>query len=309
MKTLEYSDFYKFIASIGVVLISIAVLFPWLLLQEPFDVALKTSDITTLTYEAQVIIAMRQTTALWLLSNVRYISGVLAITGVIFLGAGLFNWFKMQKIRDEREFYETEKVRRELEPMSAEQIARKAIEDVAEKDTEEKQFSENQPIPDALVPSTNSVVQYFYIEKMVQDKLRSCLGNDGDVLQNQQIKSAEYDVVFMSKKEDLPDVIFEIKYARRGFRLNWVRESVNRLILATDIYFRTMRREARSVVFFISPKSTLTNIPTDTYKDQVIEESKRLGAQPTVLFIPEEEWGLLDCKKLRSMIFTEKSEK
>ena len=269
MKTLEYSDFYKFIVSIGVVLISLAVLLPWLLLQEPFDVTLKASVITELTPVAQAIIATRQTTALWLLSNVRYISSVLAIAGVIFLGVGLHKWNEMQKIRDKREFYETEKVRRELEPMSAEQIAQKAIEDVAEKDTEEKQLVEDQTASDMLVPSSSVVTQYFRIEKMVQDKLRSCFSDDGEFLPNQRIKSAEYDAVFMSKKDYLSDVIFEIKYARKGFRINWVRESVNRLILATDIYTRSTGHKAISVVFFISPKSTLTQISTDMYRNQI----------------------------------------
>ena len=54
------------------------------------------------------------------------------------------------------------------------------------------------------------------------------------VLTNQRIKSAEYDVVLQSQKESLPDVIFEIKYVK-GFRINWVRESVKRLILATEL--------------------------------------------------------------------------
>jgi hypothetical protein len=45
MKTLAYSDFYKFIVSIGIVLISLAVLFPWLLLRESFDITLSRSEI------------------------------------------------------------------------------------------------------------------------------------------------------------------------------------------------------------------------------------------------------------------------
>lgn len=302
MKTFEYGDFYKFIVSIGIVLISLAVLFPWLLLQEPFGITLKSSEITELTPVAQSIITTRQTTVLWLLRNFYYISGLLALAGSLFLGLGLHKWNQMQKIRDKRESYETEKARRELEPMSAQQIAQKALVDVVEKDTEAGQLAENQTIPEVLVSSPNAVSQYFRIENMVQDKLRSCFSGDGFILPNQRIKSAEYDVVFVSAKENLSDIIFEIKYAKKGFRSNWVRESVNRLILATDVYNQTTGRNAINVIFFISPKDTLSQISTEKYKNQVTEEVEKLGAKSRILFIPEEDWESLDCKELRTMI-------
>lgn len=290
-------------------MIALAVLFPWLLLREPFDIALKISELNELTPTAQSLIELRQTTTLWFLNNVGFISGALVIIGVVLLGWGLYGWNKMQKLRDEREYYETEKVRRELEPMSPEQIAQKVVVDVIEdKDSEEIVSPEEEtPLTDVLIPTSSVVHQYFRVEKMVQDKLRFCLRNDGEVLTNRRIKSAEYDVVLQTTKERLPDVIFEIKYASKGFKLNWVRESVNRLILATELYIGSTGRRAISIILYISPRATLNRISTETYRHRVIEETRKLDANPSIYFIAEEDWTSLECSKLYSMIFTEQT--
>jgi hypothetical protein len=242
----DYSDYYKFIVSLGVVLFSLAVLLPWLLLREPFDTTFKASEIAQLTTEAQSIIAVRQATAKWFLNNVTYFSAALAVSGAGFLVYGLFQWNKRQKVRDKKENIETEKEQRALDAMLPEQIAQKAVVDVTEQEEAEEVSVEKGQAKsmDVLVPASSAVKRYFRIEKMVQDKLRVCFGGDGEVLTNRRIKSAEYDVVLQSRNEHLPDVIFEIKYAVQGFKINWVRESVSRLILATEIYNSTTKRNA-----------------------------------------------------------------
>ncbi len=303
----DYSDYYKFIVSVGAVLFSLAVLLPWLLLREPFDTTLKASEITELTSEAQSIIAVRQTTAKWFLNNVTYFSVALAIGGAGFLSYGLYQWNKRQKVRDTKEDIETEKAQRDLDAMQPEQIAQKAMVDVAEQEEAEQTPSEKeQPkSTDVLIPASSAVKQYFRIEKMVRDKLRACFGNDGEVLTNRRIKAAEYDAILQSKNEQRPDVIFEIKYAVQGFKINWVRESVRRLDLATEIYTNTIKRRAISVIFYISPRATLNRISTDSFKHRVLEEEGKIGVTPRIYFIAEEDWEPLECTQLHAMVFSE----
>ena len=45
MSKFEYSDFYKFIASVGITLIALSVFVPWLFLKEPFDLLQRQDEI------------------------------------------------------------------------------------------------------------------------------------------------------------------------------------------------------------------------------------------------------------------------
>src|SRR4051794_30715311 len=98
MEKPEYGDLYKFIASVGVVLISLALVFPWLMLRESFDVFHKASEIGEMTQTAQEVIAYRQSTALWWVQNVGYFSAALATIGLVTLAVGVYFWRTKQQV-------------------------------------------------------------------------------------------------------------------------------------------------------------------------------------------------------------------
>jgi hypothetical protein len=66
----EYSDLYKFIASLGLILIAFSILLPWLFLRESFESLVSASDFANLTPTAQALIAYRQNTGLWFIQNI-----------------------------------------------------------------------------------------------------------------------------------------------------------------------------------------------------------------------------------------------
>jgi hypothetical protein len=88
----EYSDLYKFIVSLGLILIAFAILLPWLFLRESFDSLVSASDIANLTPTAQTLITHRQNVALWIVQNIVWISAIPAILGFVSLVGGLFLW-------------------------------------------------------------------------------------------------------------------------------------------------------------------------------------------------------------------------
>jgi hypothetical protein len=139
MTKLEYSDLYKFLVSLGIVLISLSLVVPWLFLRESFDALLKASDISELTPRAQALLIYRQQAALWFIRNVRWISLLLAIGGFLPLVMGIVFWVRKQRLLDQREEIETrkanlevEKLRRDMEPLNPPEIAKKAIDEARE---------------------------------------------------------------------------------------------------------------------------------------------------------------------------------
>jgi len=57
---MNYSDFYRFLVSLGVLLMGMAFVLPWLLLRESSNLLLDASKIAALTPAAQHILAVRQ---------------------------------------------------------------------------------------------------------------------------------------------------------------------------------------------------------------------------------------------------------
>src|SRR5262245_61921543 len=94
MTKFEYSDFYKFIASAGIALISLAILVPWLFLREPFDLFQEASKLSQLTPLAQEVIAARQATIRSILNFIPLFSASSFILGFSGLVIGSVMWYR-----------------------------------------------------------------------------------------------------------------------------------------------------------------------------------------------------------------------
>jgi hypothetical protein len=89
MTKLEFGDFYKFLVSLGSVLVALSLLLPWLFLRESFNALVSVSDISELTSSGQELVSHQQSSALWFVRNASWISGGFAIVGVALLTLGL----------------------------------------------------------------------------------------------------------------------------------------------------------------------------------------------------------------------------
>jgi len=123
----EFSDFYKFITSLGLLLIAFAFLLPWLFLRESFNSLVSVSDIATLTPTAQTFITYQQYASLWIIQNIKLLSIISAVLGLMLLFCGIILWFRKQRKLDTKEELETKKLLYETKKMEPEQIAEKWV--------------------------------------------------------------------------------------------------------------------------------------------------------------------------------------
>jgi len=295
MTKLEYSDFYKFLSSLGIVLISLALLIPWLFLREPFDALISTADLSSLTPTAQSIIITRQNTALWFLQNLVWISIVLTIAGLGFLISGIFLWAGKQRTVDTKDELETEKLKHEIASMTSSQFTEKVIKEAEE----ELQATTKTELP---VKSISSVASdYLHTESTIVDKLTACFGA-GSILPNVQIKGKGYDVILLSEGNQ-DDVIFEIKVARSGFETDRVESAIVNLRNATKAYTNTAGKNAKGIVLFLSPDFQSDELVAKYY--EVVSETARKLAGDIVKphFLTKEKLMDLSNDELRKMIY------
>ena len=294
----EYSDLYKFIVSLGLILIAFAMLLPWLFLRESFDALVTTSDLANLTPTAQALIAYRQNTGLWFVQNILWLSSIPAIAGFITLGSGLYLWQRKQKVLDRKDELETEKLNLEIKSMSPEQIAVKAIKETAD----EIQVREaDEASPQSTAERINVINEYFETENIVISKLMNCFGVY-DVRPNQQIGDSQVDVLVNTGRRER--LIFEVKLIRLPTYINRrIRETVD--ILGSVVSKYNQLRPGNSAVgigLLVISNDYPEKLPAENFNRWFEREIKNISVKIKILVLTENELKNLDCNNLRAML-------
>ncbi len=286
----EYSSYYKFLVSIGLILIGAAILFPWLVLRESFDLLLKTSDISQLTPIARDIIALRQQAAFQLVKFVYWGSAITFMAGISLFLYGLIVWRRQQiEIFDLQEVYKTQKMGQEVRQATNAEIAEKALSELGlvNPNIRPATPTDNQPrndnTPTLSYPSF-LLAQYLQKKSMLVYTIKEVISE----IQHQQaarfaiqesitIESHEYDLIIETRGYLKPKhYIIETRYLEHQISNEALREIIGHVIMNSLAY-----RENHSVptpipiitfIFFIVPDNRLADFAT-----QQIELESELG--------------------------------
>src|SRR6266540_736680 len=298
MTKFEYSDFYRFIASVGIALISLSVFVPWLFLREPFDLLQKNDDISHLTPQAQSIILGRQVTVELILRLMPYFSFLLFGLGVIALLVGGGLWLtKTQKLIDEINKLELETRKKQLAIISPEESKAQREEDIkAQYEESEDKLDRDTPtktVEEILKPDELSdlVENAYRIENRLTGLLDSCYGKSYTVLTERRLGPVSLDIVMLAKTSQEPDYIFDFKYIQKGFKYYWLREAVLKIIYASQIYQQQTNRTSvpAFIVVFGEKVTHPSKKEKQTYLNRIQNETDSLGTSVVIKFISESE--------------------
>jgi hypothetical protein len=302
MTKLEYSDLYKFLVSLGIVLVTLSLFIPWLFLHESFDASLKDSEIAELTATAQALIRYRQYTALWFVQNIWWISILLAIGGLVSLILGLVLWVRRQRLADQREEFETrkvglevEKLRREIEPLTPTEIVMKGLEEVKE------EIKEEIPEPVFISSIASRVQEYFRVEKIFLNKLIACYGGER-VLAQQRMKEETYDAILISDSSNLADVVFEVKYLTSLLGSGRLHKTVDQVIRLIQNYTVLAARHAVAIILFVLQEGYEDSVLVDRYVWEIKDQSAQYDVRIHPVFLTEEELIGMKCNELQAKI-------
>lgn len=297
----EYSDFYKFIASVGIVLISLAVIVPWLFFREPFDLLLGTEEINKLTPLAKSIIQNRQETLRTAINLIPWFSIGAFVLGLITFVIGGVNWFnRTQKIMDKMSELNLKILEQQLARQSTEEVFAQKEEE-AKAQIEEHAAPTEEPTvlePDII---SNLVQDAYRVEKQLSEKLQRCFGTTHNVLTERRLGAASYDVVLLSKKSTEGDYIFEVKYIRKGFKYNWLRDNVLKTVYANQIYETEAKRKSTPVLVVINPENQ-SEVTKTNYRKRIRDELSSKNVHALVVFLSVQELNELDCSSLKNIL-------
>lgn len=125
MQKIEYGDLYKFLVSVGVILIGFAVLIPYFYLKEDFGLCVPQSDMARFEPEVRQIIRTKQQLLLRVQNYVPYLSLAMFATGLLSVAAGLYKWSRRQRQADAKFDLEVKRLDLQIRALSPEETKEK----------------------------------------------------------------------------------------------------------------------------------------------------------------------------------------
>ena len=264
MEKLQYDSFYKFLVSLGLVLIIAPFIGVYYLLNYSNENLLTVNKYTELSQKSLGIIEKKENILNLFLTLAPYIFIFTTILGIFLLIYGIIKWKNLQKEIDEQTTIKTKVERTQLEKLTANEVLQK-IESEEEINTKDKKQIYNR-IQDAIMA-----------EGFCFEYLSNQLSKDYIVEQNVRIDNSIFDMVALSKKNK-NDLIYEIKYYREEPDLHKYKYILDRLEKLKEVYEKSMNKTCKATLLIIIPSSSYERITRylKNYQNQVLNSNIKI---------------------------------
>ncbi len=264
MEKLQYDSFYKFLVSLGLVLIITPFIGVYYLLNYSNENLLTVNKYTELSQKSLGIIEKKENILNLFLTLAPYIFIFTTILGIFLLIYGIIKWKNLQKEIDEQTTIKTKVERTQLEKLTANEVLQK-IESEEEINTKYKKQIYNR-IQDAIM-----------VEGFCFEYLSNQLSKDYIVEQNVRIDNSIFDIVALSKKNK-NDLIYEIKYYREKPDLHKYKYIIDRLKKLKVVYEKSMNKTCKATLLIIIPSSSYERITRylKNYQNQVLNSNIKI---------------------------------
>ena len=308
----EFGHLYKFIVSIGLALAAASLIVPWAVLRESGVLLVPTSELDRLTPTARLAIEEKQGHVLRVVEWYPLACSVALVLGLLIAGFGVVLWWRRQVVLDRREDLELETQIRGLRSLSPPEIEegrwQEAIES-AEEELQSKDAESGAPAGNAEAPGETEPVSetprssvapsasqkyrdyrntYAEIEELLTQKVREALGATHAVVPQMKAgrgrPNVRADMVALSARDPLPDIVIEVKYSRDSFSPRRINDAMVQTALMAELVGRAPRRRiAQGLVIFVLEADAELEQTRVALADNA--ERASMGLQQTVGFL------------------------
>lgn len=250
----EYAHLYKFLVSVGLLLLGLSIALPWLILRESGPLLIPEDDLKQLTGLAQRAIRRKQHDHFWMVRNYRWASLVFAGLGTIVSGVGLFMWGRRQAVLNRREDNEARKSDLELQSMTGSELER-SREEEAKKTLEAG-------ATDKRVDLRSMRDELVGIESLVFARFYEAFSGTYELFPNLTLSNGRrLDLFLASNLLDQPDYVVEVKYVRfiNGLA-NRIIEAFHQLRIARQAFWNRKTRTLGLALLVVPDESDVSEI-------------------------------------------------
>lgn len=281
----EFGDLNRFLVSSGIVLVSLAIIVPWLFLKEPMGVVFDEKDFVALEKTSRLLVSLRQDQVIRITRILPYLSSGLFAMGLILSTIGLWRWSGIQKIHDAKERIALAVDENHLRKMTEADVAEKL-----DKEAEEEQRVDPKPL---ATQSFHTV--YQLTEAMIAIRLAQITSSTYTVLQEYRVGRTFIDILLRANNVSSPDYVLEIKYRRGSLAASDLERSYFQSINAAETVEKASNRKVRSkLIIVLGPESSSVE-QTSKKRDLLFQKFPEKFADHQIIIMSDSELrGLSD---------------
>lgn len=298
MQKIDYGDINKFLVSIGLVLICLAILLPYFYLKEDFGIYIEKSAIAKFEEPIQKIIINKQEQVIKIQKFIPFASITLIVLGLISGITGLFRWFRRQAKIDEKFDKEIQRLDLEIESLTPEEKAEKAKKEVHEIELDE----DIQPVNQTTSPQPRTTFrEYIKVEQDITRVFEKYKSPNFEILSQQRLGNRfEVDLILKAKPKNYSDRIVEIKYFRNQLPLSIIQKTLYQLNSQISYYKNAARKQVIPVLLIIYNAENIDSERIIKCQDRIKAYSQDIPnlSRLKVEFIPEKEIEKFDVQRI-----------
>jgi hypothetical protein len=272
---IDYSDIYKFLSSIGLVLIITAVLIPIFIFQ--FDVVkdYRGINLQIISDIAKQSIQYQEKLVFWLIKLWWILSSACLLSGLLIFGYGIKKWSSRQKVRDKIESLGVLEKEKMLNPASQNEVEKKRKEDADEIEED----GSNDPV----------ILQSY---KTIEDNVINSLTIKDQNIQirsHLRLNNYIYDLVIIYKllNQKRLHKVCEIKYYQKEIFYTYVLSGISSFLLSILNYnkyiaFGERRIKVEYYMIWICATQEQKG-RLELYRDKAMVYSKERGIDLTII--------------------------
>lgn len=276
MNKLEYDNLYKFLVSLGIILIAlplIALIYfynanPILISQVEYDSLSKFSlqMIDNRNYLLSIFVKIFP-----------WFTVIFILSGIVLIVCGIIKWFGVQKKLDKK--LDAEITKKTLDELQA---TKEEVNEKIKKETVEYIQNNFETLVNNnhgnKYPQGKTYEKALEIEQLCFDFCVCKYSKNYDFKQNIRIGETYYDFIGVSKNDDV-DLVVEVKYFRRAASISHcIYNTFEKMYEAGLRYQKVVHRDFKCIVIMVTPKEELPRLENivETYRKVHIENASRI---------------------------------
>ncbi|WP_139125708.1 hypothetical protein [Arcticibacter eurypsychrophilus] len=263
MEKVEYGDINKFLVSIGIALIAISFLAPYLYLKEDFGLYVEAMAIHKYQPAVQYLITDKIDKVLFIQKYVLGICIVIFGVGTFSLIKGLIRWAKWQAVINEKFKKEIEKLGLEIKALTPVQVVEK-VKDELEAGNEINKITKS--VDESII------FHYLKVEEDVIARFEAYNSPNYRILAQQRLGNRfEVDVLLKATASGYLDRIVEIKYFRGAILPANVAQVLMKLKSVVSYYKRNLLRTPVPVLLIVYEEDKFDVQKIGEIEDEIAE--------------------------------------
>lgn len=281
MEKLQYDSFYKFLVSLGVILIALPIVA--LVFVVNGDILLLSQvEYENLSAFSLESIQQREQLYDFIVAWLPLATKILLPIGFVLIIVGGIKWYLIQLQLDEQIKSDTIMKRINAKNMSATEIVAKVIEEVTDAEAAETEKIVEKSVSS---PHHERILKYMEIEDLCYAKAVREYSNKYHLKKNVRIGNCDYDFIAVSKKDNV-DILFEVKYWCQIPPTHITNRLTSRVLSAGKNYETETHRTFHSIIIIVVPKQHLERMKNNLVRR--IDNSK-MNWDAEIQYVAEED--------------------